>query len=486
MLYEILKHLPLDDIKTCRLVCSTWNDEATKLLMKRSVAPLDLSQGYISVASRVKLFSYVHEMKDVVSQGRFCLELPSCSDFGPEGKGGKGGPGDKLLSDMTWFFKGGFPHPVTTLDLSGSVRCKKEWDMWSSILENVGLHLEELSIKLELDLTTQESPSSKPFQVNFPVLKQLALKPAAVDKIFTQQGFEFIEVDNGLKMKDWVVSFVNASPKLQSLTLDSSDLYSAFTTLVLEQVIQGGFPHLNSLKLSDYPDSTLKVLLKLPRRLEKLTLNCNGYEEETVKDLSLLEEVIKKFSPSLEYFKITLPEVDEEREELWKNKGVKIPEVFPRLRIFKVTGAPGEVSVNLIFSDVSGLNYEKQFPNLAYLSVDPFEDPSSTGNVGSKAFFEMFFPAETEQICKSVGALDIPYLKESGGLCEYVGRIATMFPNAKNKYLDNARIKEAQSSGKGRKRKVSAVPSTRTLRPRKRVAVPRENDDFRAFPCNVV
>ncbi|XP_035707745.1 uncharacterized protein LOC110850145 isoform X1 [Folsomia candida] len=451
------------DLGNCRLVCSTWKQEATKRLNKLATVNFSLSDNYPSLRNRLSNFmqegvtlspktinfscSLCHCGEDLVHTKKLA-ESWQCS------------PDAKFYSDMEAFLRGGF---VTSgskvrLRVANDITCEQGWGRLENLLKLAHLSLEQLDLCIDEDLIVIKRVELPGTVKMFPSLKTFDLKLLHKMSLI-QMHQNFYPIKESV-MTEWVKFFVSRAPYLESLTLDPSDSTSSMcSSLFLREIVAGGFKHLKSLSLYRYSHYELNTLLKLDRKLETLVLS--DYLEEDDLDWgmdpsashSLMTDVLETFAPNLKYLELGLP--------CGRHGAVRMP-TFPELRVFKIND---DSEPNIEFSP-GGINYAKHFPKLKELEI--FLGFLDSGESGFLSYLKIFVPEDPSQICRTVTRLKFPFLdniSKIGAANErarkwwyeldlhsrrdmddgkIVGQIAKLFPNARNNYLVKVRSQEKE------------------------------------------
>ncbi|OXA55041.1 hypothetical protein Fcan01_10218 [Folsomia candida] len=78
ILSHIFSYLPFNTLKMARLVCTQWDDEAARILKKKSIVSFKFRDWYDPPFESTKLLRYVKEMKNLQPPS-LALDLPPCT-----------------------------------------------------------------------------------------------------------------------------------------------------------------------------------------------------------------------------------------------------------------------------------------------------------------------------------------------------------------------------------------------------------------------
>ncbi|XP_035700899.1 uncharacterized protein LOC110861843 isoform X1 [Folsomia candida] len=126
---RILSYLPFNDVKNVRFLSKVWNQEALRLIEKKGIVNFDFSLGHKKLDDSTKLFRYNYEMQDnPIPHWRIIIPcIGSNEEIRPA-------QGEKVIADFHKFL-GLKKHNVTSLDFSGTIASKSDYDEQIRILE---------------------------------------------------------------------------------------------------------------------------------------------------------------------------------------------------------------------------------------------------------------------------------------------------------------------------------------------------------------
>ncbi|XP_035715383.1 uncharacterized protein LOC118438763 [Folsomia candida] len=266
---HLCKFLGIGTIKKCRLVCRSWNYEATPVLKARTLIEIKLASGKHD-QRRHKEWRWDTEIVEKLGFNAR-LKISSCK------------PTLRPLDLET------FPMVRNLRSIIVHFYIREEWqkDLSDKIILSSSPTLEELKYEWYFH---QDFPSCGEGTV-FPKLKKLVLECGRVQA--PRDGNPQLEIIGQ--------ALAAACPALEFLKIDCSHLYEISKMEMLQKFPQS----LNSLELSGHLNADrLECLLKIPSRLKTLDISTTFDSDEIRADElpTILYKFLKKHSPTGKIF----------------------------------------------------------------------------------------------------------------------------------------------------------------------------------------
>ncbi|XP_021953319.1 uncharacterized protein LOC110850147 [Folsomia candida] len=438
ILSKILSFLDTNQLKNVRFISNIWNQEAVKILRKRTIAMFRIFPRFQTNYSgqthacsgfySTPFLQYNHEMKHNPIMNWDIL-LPhfatSDTDKYKELNCTEGKPGAKLIVDLNWFLTSRL-HSVKNLTLGGPIKSTFDMTIRFQILDKLKETLQDLNfagewedptIQEDDDFTTQAS-------ISLPHLKVLTLSTNS-RKTLTATSFHFFR------------SLIASLPRVQSLHLISHH-FPTLSIYFLEE-LDSKFRNLDEVTLNHVSRTELELLCKFDKPLRKLALK-NPYEPDfNSETIQLWERLIWKHSNTLVSLDFTMPICAAPHNgrvlhlptfPLLKTLAVDYNIDFDYLAVTDDSRTKLPVQFHSENPGTSWLIYARHFPSLQSLKLTPL-DILEQYETCSKTFFP-HGATIPDQICKTLINLDIPREMASR-------RLAVMFPNVYNDWINKAR-----------------------------------------------
>ncbi|OXA62856.1 uncharacterized protein LOC118434015 [Folsomia candida] len=432
---HILSYLPLNDVKNARFLSRVWNQEALRLIKKKGLVKLDFSFGYQKLDDSTKLLRYNHEMEvNPIPHWRITIPSIGLDEDWHEVHPSQGG---KIIADLHWFL-GLRTHNVTTLQLGGTIASKFDYKTQVKILRRCPTQTIQY---FELGWTWRTVKTSGrrykfPSSIKFTNLKTIAFSMDDGD-------YRGDHSEDYSSLTPLLTPLISAVKGVRVLILDCpcSPLLGTFYDLAQ--------PFWNLEEITIKETLTLKglnFLNKLKKPLRKMTLGRFEYVESA----QYLEfgRLLRKHSQTLTSLEITLGN--------WVNSNtvLNLP-IFPSLKELHMwmdfwCHEDETFKIKLSFDGDDVISYSKHFPSLQTLELGE-DDPGIVVDANEKNeldLLDIFFPLGHGvdgdagfQVCKTLRHLDLPAeaTLESGQIFARVGKIARMFPNVLNPWINKAR-----------------------------------------------
>ncbi|OXA45804.1 uncharacterized protein LOC110856723 [Folsomia candida] len=439
VLSHIFSYLPFKTLKIARLVCSQWDEEATRILKKKSTVVLDFDcrHNYQHPMGSMRLLRYVKEMKNLHPNSLY-LRLPP---FPPAHRNLEGGKlAVKLVDDLNWFLQLDRSRHITRLNLGGPIFSGFDYKIHLAILKKLQATLCELELAWYFDFWDESSDDFAFLTEDLHLNKlEVFIFSIHADRVPAKVLLAI--------MSSWATAIQGI--KTLKLNCHSNDERNLINCLLK---YDKPLPKLEAFIGQSTRQIVLDLLLKLTNPLKTLKLNrlvCLERRE----NFASLENLIQKHARTLEEFEF-IYDVDQQNLE-----ALHLP-IFPRLRTLSV-GWWKLSDLKICFPSAHDnddvLDYERHLPRLDALSLSMFPSihPITASWADQRSKLEIFFPTRDrngepiETRCVTLRKLDsrvsLPFARRAWSQIEFPADlpISDMFPNVWNDWMTRRRTEES-------------------------------------------
>ncbi|OXA40795.1 hypothetical protein Fcan01_24616 [Folsomia candida] len=434
ILSHIFSYLTFNTLKRARLVCTKWDEEAVRILKKKSTVSFNFRDLYEGPIQPMRLLRYIKEMKN--------LQLPSLTlDLPPFTAVNNPDPQEaelllKLADDLTWFLSDRGSH-ITRLNLEGRIFSRSDYKIHLGILIKLQATLCDLELSWNFDLRDESSQDyafpTEDLHLNKLEAFTFSVRFGRTPPVITQRTI----------ISSWAAAVQGVK------TFQVNYCEQEFLTCLLRY--EQPFPKLEAFTTRSTQQIVLDLLFKLTNPLKMLILNNLGRLEP--ENFARLENLLLKHADTLEDLQF-MDDVSHHGQVL------HLP-VLPRLKRLSV-GCVQFSDLKIRFPSAQDnkdvVDYERHLPRLDALSLYMF--PCSSYALpdvwkveGDK--LENFFPtrdrngAPIETRCVTLRKLD-PRVYVPGHSWQPVEfhpdfPLTRMFPNVWNEWMTKRRREESLS-----------------------------------------
>jgi hypothetical protein len=463
MLSHVLSYLSIEDLKDVRLVNHLWNQEASKLLKKRSdaIITFNFKKPSLYLDDSTQLYRYIDEMKPCQNQFISSIVLNLNRDYSEDSEdeddeletGNYTYPENKILlnrleADLLWFFTlSNNNHVFTKLILDGSIETKHILVIRTRIITLLKDTLKELDMggwwqprNEDYSIINEPNPALNeeyqfPSQLEFSSLKSFTLS------LYTHLDFQ-------IKGWSWIESLVKSIKDVTCIHLCCCEVVM-MEFLELLRKSRHLFNNLNEVEIF-MEDSTNFFHFLAAHCDATLPITMLTMHNITADEIPTLQEILWKYCKSLKFLDLWLPTVI-------KKWTLRFPS-FPELKVLDIAfhqdrdpdvETNHEIKCGLLFGNDkqdSSIDYNKYFPVLQQLTL--FQHLSRVFKDGpwwtkhQPIFGQFITPLEKNKICTTLKILDIPYTCRDNCqivICPLMEEIAALFPNVHNKWINQTR-----------------------------------------------
>lgn len=439
LISKILTYLPISTLKSARLVCKLWYEEATPLLRDKSLIHFNFNT-YQTTRESMRILKYTYEMEHF-PHPHWYLNLPVLSNSAnPLTR--------KFRQDFTHLLK--HQRNVESLRINGAIHSPQDLSIRMKLFQAVSQTLQDLQILGDWGFANLNFP-----HIAFPHLKSVTIAFEILRREENNDKKDKIDPHPGeSRLEEWCTSFMDvlSSTNLQSMGFACSKMLSL---LFLEELAQlscedvAKFSHLQKLMMLHTTPSVSRCCLTLPQQLTKLELNWI-YPRKTRDHFNLrvftdFENLIEKNAQSLNNLQFILP-------MLRKRSEIHIP-VLERLKYLIISSEGDsktwqEKNCNTFCPKISFcdgahrslLVYNKFLPRLQSLRLDIKQHYKNSARRDqefkkcSHLFKTFLVPGERSvennfTPCKTLRELHVPYEEIRSILQITSVEIEKMFPN---------------------------------------------------------
>ncbi|OXA53931.1 uncharacterized protein LOC118435845 [Folsomia candida] len=432
ILSHIFSYLPFDNLKTARLVCSKWDEEAARILKKKSTVAMDLYSryNYQYPMGSMTLLRYAKEMENLHPTSLH-LNLPRFTSSNYRSL--------KLVDDLNWFLLLDRCRHITRLNLGGAIFSGSDYKMHLGILTKLQATLCDLELSWQLYLR-DESSGDHAF-----LTKDLNLNKLEVFTYSITTGHEEDVLANEAVLSYWAA----AVQRVKRIQLKRDVFYEwKFFNCLLHY--EQPFPQLEAFIITPLTQQiVLDLLLKLTNPLKMLKVH--RLRQGPGQYYAKFEKLLQKHADTLEELHFVYD----------RDEALHLP-TLPRLRTLSV-GCMQLFGLNIRFPSAHDnndvLDYERHLPRLAALSLSMF--PSGRPNYSwehHRDKLEVFVPTRNrngepiETRCVTLRKLDLRIYTGYGWISDCFFRspsdppLTSMFPNVWNDWMTRRRMEEAEES----------------------------------------
>ncbi|XP_021961811.1 uncharacterized protein LOC110857531 [Folsomia candida] len=449
VLSHIFSYLPFDTLKEARLVCSLWDEEASRILKNKSTIIMSFyfQDNYEDPMGSMRLLRYVKEMENLQPTS-LTLHLPTVTPANyPTSKGEQ--LVMKLVDDLNWFLRLDRCRHITRLNLGGRIFLGSDYKIHLDILVKLQSTLCDLELSWHLHLR-DESSDDYAFPTEDLHLDKLAVFTVSIATC--REG----AANQAIILSSWAAAVQRV--KTIQLNYDVRHQYK-FVNCLLQY--EQPFPQLEAFTITTWTrPSVLNLLLKLTNPLKTLKLNrlrCFERREDFIN----FENLLQKHAGTLEElgFIYDVPYQDEVDIEVESWTTLHLP-VLPRLKTLSVGwNAFGHLKIGFPSGQDNNdvLDYERHLPRLDALSLSmfPSSHPFTDSWEGQQDKLDIFFPtrdrngAPIETRCVTLRKLEpriyVPCAGRPWSKIEFPSDLplTDMFPNVWNNWMTRRRNEES-------------------------------------------